>query len=274
MALDPEQPGEYLCQVDATISCGACCGLYNVADTSYASLRRTLAYRSKIFDKTPRDVDAILDFAKHIQNVEPGDRPLPDFHHCPYIGLIGKGYLRVGCLLHPLNPKNNGIDFRGLSYYGGMTCRVYFCPSARTLDTGIRKIVKSVAENWYTYGLIITENRLLTAFFEQIQSRIQVPVDAETVAANPRLVASFRRLFQLKLNWPFKDKNHPYIGHYFFNDAICTRPKINYGATGSTCSPYDAIFQELVSVFNSREELVDAERMLDHLFSDIARQYR
>ena len=110
------------------------------------------------------------------------------------------------------------MDFRGLSYYGGMTCRVYFCPSA-----------------------------------------------------SPELAQSFRRLFQLKLNWPFKDKHHAYIGNYFFNDGLCQRPPINYGAIGVSGSPYDAIFQELVSVFNTREELNAAEKMLDGLFADIAR---
>jgi hypothetical protein len=56
------------------------------------------------------------------------NQPFPEFHHCPYVGLIGNELSRVGCLLHPMAEGNTGVDFRGLSYYGGMACRIYFCP--------------------------------------------------------------------------------------------------------------------------------------------------
>jgi hypothetical protein len=274
MPLDTEQSGEYLCQAGETVSCGACCGLYNVVDASPAALSRILAHRSELFDRVAGGMDAILEFERHIRGVESREYPLLDFHHCPYIGLVGEGYVRVGCLLHPLNPKNKGMDYRGLSYYGGMTCRVYFCPSAKGLDANISKIVKSTVQDWYTYGLVITENRLLAALFDQLKTRIGIPMDAASVSAGPQLAQSFRRLFQLKVNWPFKDKHHEYIGNYFFNDGLCPRPPINYGATGTTCSPYDAIFQELVSVFSTRKELKAAEKMLDGRIEDIARIYR
>ncbi|MCG6973724.1 MAG: hypothetical protein LJE66_11325 [Desulfobacterales bacterium] len=36
--------GIYLCQVNDNVSCGACCGLYNVADPSEQNLTHILDY--------------------------------------------------------------------------------------------------------------------------------------------------------------------------------------------------------------------------------------
>ena len=55
--------GVYLCQVSETVSCGACCGLYNVADPSRTALQTMLAKRTARFVRLPRNMDAILDFA-------------------------------------------------------------------------------------------------------------------------------------------------------------------------------------------------------------------
>ena len=157
---------EYLCQVNESVSCGACCGLYNVADASFERLQSRLAHRTRRYERIPNTIDAIEAFKEDIEDREKNERrPIPDFHHCPYIGLIGEKKLRVGCLLHPMNPKNENFDYRELSYYGGMTCRVYFCPSATKLPKDYAKIVKMLADNWYDYGLIITETKLLQAFF-------------------------------------------------------------------------------------------------------------
>ncbi len=149
--------GVYLCQVGEAVSCGACCGLYNVADISLDNLSAMLEYRAAAFAAVPRTLEAILAFAAQIEVRENQNRPIPDFHHCPYIGLIGKNPFRVGCLLHPLADGNNGIDFRGLSYYGGFACGSYFCPSYRNLSKPYKELIRKTAHNWYSYGLIISE---------------------------------------------------------------------------------------------------------------------
>lgn len=149
--------GVYLCQISETISCGACCGLYNVADLSFDHLSAMLRYRTETFARVPRTMDAILAFKAHIEEKENQNRPFPDFHHCPYIGLIGENFARVGCLLHPLGVGNKGIDFRGLSYHGGLACGMYFCPSYRILSEPYKKLIRKSAYNWYSYGLMIGE---------------------------------------------------------------------------------------------------------------------
>jgi hypothetical protein len=105
MEKDHHRP-EYLCQVSETVSCGTCCGLHNVRNPSFETLQEMLAYRSDVFRQTLRNMDAIFAYKDHIRQKESGERPIRDFHHCPYLGLVGKDQSRVGCLLHPAGEGN------------------------------------------------------------------------------------------------------------------------------------------------------------------------
>jgi len=136
--------GVYLCQVDENVSCGACCGLYNCPDASRACLQERLTFRTERFREVPRNTDAIDAFQEQMERREPRQRPYPDFYHCPFLGLVGRQNSRVGCLLHPLADGNQGVDLRGLSFYGGLACRDYFCPSHRNLPPVYKAIIQSV----------------------------------------------------------------------------------------------------------------------------------
>ena len=261
---------EYLCQVNESVSCGACCGLYNVPDASFETLKSRLTHRTRLYDSIPNHIDAVEAFKEGIEAMEIQEgRPINDFHHCPYIGLVGENRLRVGCLLHPLNPKNNHFDYRGLSFYGGMTCRVYFCPSATKLPGTYAEIVKSLADDWYGYGLIITETRLLTAFFGEIERRLQKPLKARAILSNPSASDAIRKFFSLKIKWPFRKKGHAYLGNYFFNDNLCPKPKPDYAAINQPVSRYHILLEELASEFDTSSSLLSAEDMLEGIFSQI-----
>lgn len=259
----------YLCQVSERVSCGACCGLYNVADSSCPSLTKMLKYRTDAFACVPREPDAIAAFGEDISAKNSRNRPFPEFHHCPYIGLIGEKKLRVGCLLHPLAEGNDGRDFRGLSFYGGMACRIYFCPSSRTLSPVFKEIVRDVADDWYAYGLVVTETAMLDAFFTQVENRISRPLKKTDIFENDIALESLRELLTLKLRWPFRKAGQG-ICNYFFEDQIYSKPRVNYKALGAEPSDYDILLQEMVSVFDSAEELRQAEKLLESLIGRLA----
>lgn len=238
--------GIYLCQVDEGISCGACCGLYNLADTGFEAMRSMLAHRTERFAHTPRNVDAIVAFKTQIEQRENQSRPFPKFHHCPYIGLIGERFSRVGCLLHPVATGNNRVDFRGLSYYGGMACREYFCPATHRLPARYKEIVRTAAENWHQYGLVVTERRLVGHLFEAVEDRLGRRIQAADLVGTSRCLAAIRELLRLKLDWPFR--GGPDGGtrcHYIFEDGDYERPETDYSATGRTSSGFNGIMREL-----------------------------
>jgi hypothetical protein len=267
-AFDSEIPGGvYLCQVSETVSCGACCGLYNVADLSRDNLHAMLAERTHRFaGMADRNLDALLSFRKWVEDSEPYERPLAEFHHCPYIGLIGRNLSRPGCLLHPLG--NSGIDLRGISDYGGFACRAYFCPTHDCLSADIKISIQKAARDWFEYGLMITEASLVQAVLDAagvstFRREGQDPVSA-------RCTDIIRELMDLKPCWPYR--SDPAIGwvHYFFNDRLYARAPVEYAAIGAKPSRYDRIFKELGSRFGSVKELREAEDVMEAMLKRAA----
>ena len=267
---DNQVPGGiYLCQANKKISCGACCGLYNVADPSYESIMKILTWRTDTFSRINRNMDTILAFKEEVEDREPQERPFPEFHHCPYIGLIGKELSRVGCLLHPLLDENKGIDFRGLSYYGGMACRVYFCPTYHHLPAAFKEIVRETASNWYAYGLVITETKLLNTIFEKVGNCLNRPLTKNDILKNKNTLEAVRKLLDLKINWPFRRRSSSGPTNYFFEDRLYSRPPVNYETIGKPVSRHDTMLQELESYFNSANELHAAEDLIDGLINKV-----
>jgi hypothetical protein len=261
--------GVYLCQVNARISCGACCGLYNVADLSLENLTGLLTRRSEIFAHTARTVGGIEAFARETERLEPQQRPFAQLHHCPFLGLIGEGPGRVGCLLHPLADGNGGVDFRGLSYYGGLACRTYFCMTTKALDPRWKRILRTVLDHWHPFGLVVTEMELLTAIFEHLESRLGRPLEAAEVAKAPA-AKSLRRLLTLKCHWPFRPPSHSSACHYLFKDNAYPKPLIPYDKLGAATSDYDGILRQMPSAFKDSQALGKAEALIESHLAAVA----
>ncbi|WP_373499401.1 hypothetical protein [Desulfococcus sp.] len=245
------------------VSCGACCGLYNCAGASREQLRCLLATRTEQFAGVLRSADAIDDFRIRMERREHGERPYIDFYACPFLGFLGPRRLRPGCLLHPLADGNEGIDYRGLSFYGGLACRDYFCPSTRNLPSGHKTIVKTVCADWYLYGLVITEEQLLAAIFAGIETRLGRPLAPAEVAERRPARDALAELFGLKLSWPHRGQDWKGPANYFFNDGLYPRAPIDYGRINAQPSVHDRILRELGSSFASRRELIAAETLIE-----------
>lgn len=262
--------GVYLCQVNGRVSCGACCGLYNVTTPSFVALMEMLTWRTEAFACLPRDIDSILAFKEDLGVRELQKRPFPEFHHCPYIGLVGRKRSRVGCLLHPRAHGNKGIDYRGLSFYGGMACSVYFCPSHYKLPAVFKEIVCEATRDWYLYGLVITETEMLRAFFQDVGRRIKRPITREDMLGNGKCLEAVREFLELKLYWPFRINSVKGLCNYFFADELYPLPTVDYRAIGESASRYDTILRGLGSHFDSENELRSAENLLDGLIDKLA----
>lgn len=272
METQPSYPGGktvYLCQVGASVSCGACCGLYNVADPSPQALEAMLVRRTQWFAEVPRTVAGIDSFRDRVERAEPRKQPFPKFHHCPYLGMITDTGRRVGCLLHPLAHGNSGLDWRGLSYYGGMACRTYFCPSVRQLPSRWLTAVRQSMDHWYLHGLIVTERRLLAAFFEEVENRIGRPIGSADFSDGTGAASHLKAFAALKLNWPFRRKDAPGRCNYFFEDGQYQRPPVERPTAVISPPRFKHIFRELDSSFSSATDLSRAEEQLEAVFQGI-----
>ncbi len=260
---DPTTPGGvYLCQVGQTVSCGACCGLYNVQDTSRDAMTGMLIDRTQRFVSIPRTADAIEEFARQTQSKECQIRPFPQFHHCPFIGLIGPALTRIGCLLHPLAEGNGGVDFRGLSYYGGLACRTYFCPATNRPEPRYKRLVRAIVDDWHLYGLVITEIDLISLLFRQIEQQSGQRLDESLAFRNPAVVGPLIALLRLKIDWPYRPADTDTPCHYFFFDVQYEKPAVDYNRLKAAPSIFDPILQELISQFTHSKDLCDAEQMV------------
>jgi hypothetical protein len=225
-------------------------------------------------ERTPRTVSALDAFARDALADQPKeDRPLPAFHHCPFLGLIGEERDRPGCLLHPEAPGNRGVDYRGLSHYGGAACRLYFCPSHYRLEDRLQRIVLQSATDWYLYGAVITEHRLLRALIEGLEGFLGRPAAAEELSSS-RIGPLVRELLALKLTWPYRMRQARAICHYVFEDGLYERSEMSSSSLRQGGSRYDRIFRELESWFASAAELSRAEARLDDLFLRLAAEIR
>lgn len=221
---DKEVRGQvYLCQTGTCVSCGSCCGLYNMADLSRERLHAILSARTDSFASVPRTIDGILAFEQERLRIEGTSAPTRDFHHCVFVGLIRDEGERVGCLLHPLALGNSGIDWRGLSFYGGAACKYFFCPSYDELEAGIKRLAREVLDDWYEYGLIIPEHRFLAAMLGAVESRLGFLPDADDLSEGGKKVLA--DLMRLKLNWPFRDETMP-LAWNFFSTKDTKRPAL------------------------------------------------
>lgn len=257
--------GVYLCQTGESLSCGACCGLYNAWDPSLESLSVMLQARTERFQKTSRDYHSLIGFKEQVESMENQTRPYPEFHHCPYLGFVGDTLSRPGCLLHPLNTGNNGVDHRGLSEWGGLACASYFCPTCSGLPARFKKIIRLANPSWLLYGLVIPETEMLDTFFTLIEARLSHELDPSTLSTNPAFLEAIRSFFELKSVWPFRPKPFNRLGNYFFNDRLYPRIPVAYERLKATPSPMDAIFTALGSEFASKQDLELAESLVSQI---------
>ncbi len=253
------------------MACGACCGLYNRPDTSRRFLFGTLASRTLRFAKVPRTAEAIDAFRVQEEHLEAEPGPYPDFHRCPFLGLVGKKRMRVGCLLHPLSEGNQGVDLRGLSFYGGLACRDYFCPSHQSLSSREKKIVKATCRNWHLYGLVITDAGFVSSVFSEVELRTGTTLDEKGILENPSALSALTAVFNLKVHWPFRAPGWKGPGTYFFNDAAYPPIPINYEKLGRFSSRFNALLESLGSAFDTSEALGAAEEILERAFGRLER---
>jgi hypothetical protein len=157
----------FLCQPDPSKSCGACCGLYNWEDHSRKALSPLLEKRSDLFSSLGRDPEIFR--AAYAQAIfPPGRKLLEEIHNCEFLGFLDGEKKRVGCLLHP--SVNEGRDLREHCFYGKEICAGHFCPSHTHLTRVEQKSVVAALEDWYLYGLVVTDIDLVRDFFTRFRA--------------------------------------------------------------------------------------------------------
>ncbi len=259
----------HLCQPDSGKSCGACCGLYNYRGSNRSNLEYRLKRRTKAFRKLERYTPQALNkFSNWVRSTEPQEKLLETIHNCEFLGFLDSECRRVGCLLHPC--RHDGRDLRGCSFYGAELCDGHLCLSYQKLTREEKWAVILSLEDWYLYGICITDIDLCKSFFALAAERIGAEPSLSVISrqAVRRAVKDF---LSLKVSWPYRTDDEGRFGKYCLAEDEYREARIPYEDIGCRKSRYDAIFLSLASDFSSAEELRAAERLIERKIAAFAR---
>jgi len=247
-----------LCQPDDRKACAACCGLYNWQDHSRQALTEIVTLQTDLFMGLASHDN--LDAYRELRNSRINNTKLFEtIYNCEFIGFIDQARCRVGCLLHPSVTGNH--ELRNHCFYGSKICHEHFCPGYGCLTTPEQLAVVASVNDWYLYGLVITDIDLVKEFFRHVENTLCESVKPERLS-HPALRDTLLNFFSLKEQWPFKSAENR-LGKYYFSAAEYAIARIDYRARwGVPDSAWDKILVSLESEFSSLEQLREAERCL------------
>jgi hypothetical protein len=251
----------HLCQPDSRKSCGACCGLYNYRGSSRSNLVQRLKGRTEAFHKIERYTPEALDaFSLWVRGTEPQAKLLETIYNCEFLGFLDSGFKRVGCLLHPC--RHAGRDLRICSFYGAELCDGHLCLSYQKLTREEKGCVILSLDDWYLYGICITDIDLCKSFFALAAQRLGGE-PALSVLSRRSVRRAARDFFSLKVTWPYRTDDEGRFGKYCLAEDEYREARIPYEDIGCGRSRYDTIFVSLASDFSSAQEIREAERVID-----------
>jgi hypothetical protein len=260
----------HLCQPDDCKSCGACCGLYNYADSTKGALLERLKTRTERFRRIVRGPETLAEFSALTKTAEDQTKRYEVIYCCEYLGFLTEEQNKVGCLLHPL--QNGGNDLRGVSFYGRELCDGHFCPSYHYISREEKLSLVNIIDDWYLYGLCVTDIDLVKEWFRFVSERIyETPAPERFEKGALREVA--RDFFSLKINWPYRSQATNRLGKYYFDGSQYMINHIDYETFDCERSRFDKIFLSLCSEFHNRSQIEAAEAIIQENIDEFVRIY-
>ena len=200
----------------------------------------------------------------------PGNPKLLEaIYNCEFLGFIDPSRARVGCLLHP--SRHEGEDLRFHSFYGDL-CASHFCPSYTYLTATEQLAVCLSVDDWYLYGLVITDIDLVKELFRHVQDRLGDPIRPERLRED-RVREALRGYFRLKESWKFTDPENR-LGKYYFSRAEYQIACIEYEKNWKIKpSRFDKILLSLASALATEEDLREAEAIVEEKLARVAEAF-
>ncbi len=155
-----------------------------------------------------------------------------------------------------------GKDFREHSFYGKELCAGHFCPSFTVLTKVEQAAVIWTLEDWYLYGLVVTDIDLVKEFFEIVQNRLGDNLHLGRFK-NREVQGALGDFFQLKESWKFASRGNR-LGNYYFSHGEYQIARIEYEKNWQMKpSRFNKILVSLSSEFNRPEEVREAESLIE-----------
>ncbi len=183
-----------LCQ-RARVSCGACCGLYNLVHHGREPVAELLDRRTAHFAGMPRTLTAFRAAAASLDRGKE-EAIFPMVKVCPLLGWLDAGRSRPGCLAHPA--ATGGVDLRDCGAYDARLCESFLCPSHSWLSEEEAALAeRSCAGDPWLYGLVVTDVPFLRACLEGVAELSGTRAGLAHLE-RPAFAQAFSRLLALK----------------------------------------------------------------------------
>lgn len=177
------------------VSCGACCGIYNLklkpADRHQLLLKRTLR-----FSKVQPDIAAQM--AAYRQESEQDEveiaRAEKETYVCPFLGYLEDECL-PGCMAHPL--RTGSPITQNFSFYGASICQTYNC---RTKELDVAQHFNHLLELIYPgdsdrYGRLMADHYLYLAL-EKLLDLVEL---SDRLQDSPEMQAALQFILESRL---------------------------------------------------------------------------
>jgi hypothetical protein len=210
-------------------------------------------------------------YRRKIKAFPPAPKLCETIYNCEFLGFVDRDYRKVGCLLHPL--LHHGVDLRTCSFYGAQLCRDHFCISFICLTPVEQRAVICSLDDWYLYGLVITDVDFVKAFFAHVQNRLGDSLRNDRLDTR-QVQTALRDFFELKTSWKFLSSTKR-LGKYYFSQAEYRIARLEYKKTwGMEPSRFDTILISLASVFNEEDDVREAESIIEEKIRRFIEVYR
>jgi len=161
---------------------------------------------------------------------------------------------------------------RGVSFYGRELCDGHLCPSYHFLSRAEQAALVEILDDWYLYGLCITDIDLVKTYFRLLGDRLGEELKTQVFDDNKlRKIAC--RYFGWKIDWPYRSPDANRLGKYYFDGSQYMISHIDYEKFGREISKFNSIFLSFSSVFNSADEIDEAERLILSNIEEFVRVY-
>ena len=209
-------------------------------------------------------------YQKSVTGPDGNPKLLETIYNCEYLGFIDREQKRVGCLLHPT--LHQGVDLRGNSFYGAELCAGHFCPSYTHLTEIEQSAVFAALDDWYLYGLVITDIDLVKELFTHVQNRLGDSIRPERLK-NFKVRTALQSFFRFKESWKFASSQNR-LGKYYFSHCEYQIARIEYEKRWKIKpSHFDKILVSLSSEFENQKDVLEAEFLIVEKFEEFIEAY-
>ncbi|MBN1883521.1 MAG: hypothetical protein JW885_15245 [Deltaproteobacteria bacterium] len=260
-----------LCHPDDTKSCGACCGLYNWTDHNRRQVTELVNRRTDIFRSGMSYGKDLLIIKEELQAADSLERLFEVIYNCPFVGFVDQERRQVGCMIHPVH--HGGRELRDISLYGAELCHGHECPSHQVLTEVERRLVIDSVDDWYLYGLVITDIDLIKEFTTLVSNRLGEEIRPH-LFKNRRVRDAAASFFRLKETWPYRNGQRRF-GKYSFSIAeYHIERDVAEGELDIPESPFKKIFISLATRFENESDARRGHGIIEDSITRFVQLYR